>query len=97
MISKDKTARAHILRMLNLCYPDELGINVIITGLAQVGLEFSEAEVRGHIVYLADKGYVRYREIKDPDSGLNILMVRLSAKGKDYHDGLLESDPGIGV
>ena len=97
MIAKDKSVRAHILRLLKYANYEELSTEVLRTGLAQTGLEEPVAVIEGHLTYLADKGYVETRMVEDPDLGVKMTLARIKAKGMDLLEGSIGHDPGLGI
>ena len=44
---------------------------------------------------LAEKGLVGIEGVRGPHSYRNISLVKITAKGIDYHDGRLPQDEGI--
>jgi len=97
MIARDKSVRAHILRLLKYANYDELSAEVLRTGLAQAGLEEPTAVIEGHLMYLEDKEYVETREVEDPDLGVKMVLARIKAKGMDLLEGSIGHDPGLGI
>lgn len=67
--------------------------NVLETGKVATFDAVQEA-----LEYLADKGYVQFREgPEDPteSSDAPAVTYRISAQGQDLLDGVIENDPGV--
>ena len=87
-----RIVRGLILSALIQEHPEAVDVHVVLRVLDDMQHTISDEELRHHLAYLQEKGYV---ELLNPKGkGYNINMVKITAKGTDVHDGYTE-DPGV--
>jgi len=92
-ISEYRELRGWILRSLYNSLPAWIGVPSLTTTLYKCGFDTTPIHVSGHLRYLAEKGYIEYKEVGE--SGLSRHVAKLTFKGVDLVEGNLDEDPGI--
>lgn len=87
--------RGKILYYLALIYPQSATLPLLQGELDFFGYPLSLEELSFHVAYLAEKGLVSIEGVRGPHSYRSISLVKITAKGIDYHDGRLPRDEGI--
>jgi hypothetical protein len=85
--------RGRILRALDTIYPKDLNLSTIVLVLEDRHMPATAADVRQDLAYLDEKGYVELLE--QQDDGEEVLLARLTAKGKDLLEKNIPEDPGV--
>ncbi|MDR3561892.1 MAG: hypothetical protein P4N59_10725 [Negativicutes bacterium] len=87
--------RGHILRVLDTSYPFPAGDHLIAEILTDAQYCCSPPQVKVHLVYLKEKGYVELSEVSSEELGITRCLAKLTANGKDLLEGSIPSDPGV--
>ncbi|MBB6673004.1 hypothetical protein [Cohnella nanjingensis] len=95
MNNSNKEVRGFILSILKLQYPGTASDRLISLTLNDSHLESALPQIRGHLHYLEEKGYVKTEE--GNELGMQRTMATLTAKGIDLLDGNIPDEPGIMV
>lgn len=90
-----KEVRGFILTILKVQYPSPASDRLISLTLNDSQLDGSLPQIRRHLHYLEEKGYVRTEE--GNELGIQRTMATLTAKGIDLLDGSISDDPGVMV
>lgn len=91
---ESRELRGRILKILEASYPFPAGDRLIADILSDARYCCSPAEVKTHLAYLAEKGYLETEDVETAELGSR-TMVRLTANGKDLLEGSIPSDPGV--
>lgn len=89
--------RGKILYYLALIYPQSATLPLLQGELDIFGYPVTTEQLDFHVAYLAEKGLVSVERKRGPKSAREIPLVRITAKGIDYHDGRLPADEGVYV
>ena len=89
--------RGKILYYLALIYPQPATLPLLQGELDIFGFPVTTDQLNFHVAYLAEKGLVSVERKRGPMSSREIELVRITAKGIDYHDGRLPADEGVYV
>ena len=99
MVTRQKDlVRGKILYYLALVYPQPVTLPLLQGELDLFGYPVPTDELRFHLAYLAEKELVAVDEPGPPAGGQprrKVTLVKITAKGIDYHDGRLPGDAGI--
>lgn len=87
--------RGKILYYLALIYPQTATLPLLQGELDIFGYPVLMDELNFHIAYLAEKGLVSVESVSGANSRRKVTLVKITAKGIDYHDGRLPADEGI--
>ncbi len=87
--------RGKILYYLALIYPQSATLPLLQGELDFFGYPVPLEELSFHVAYLAEKALVAVEGVRGPLSRRNITLVKITARGIDYHDGRLPADEGI--
>lgn len=87
--------RGWILRILNKAYPDGMDADTIKKQLVELRFLTGETDIRAHIAYISDKGFIRLEEVGA--GSVRRTVVSLTADGKDLIDGVSEAAPGVDI
>ncbi len=87
--------RGKILYYLALIFPQSATLPLLQGELDFFGYPVPLDELSFHVAYLAEKGLVAVEGVRGPRSHRNVQLVKITAKGIDYHDGRLPPDEGI--
>ncbi len=90
-----EVVRGKMLYYLALIYPQSATLSLLQGELDFLGYPLPLDELSFHIAYLAEKGLVSVEGVRGPLSYRNITLVKITARGIDYHDGRLPADEGI--
>jgi len=91
-----KEVRKWVLVTLEKSYPYGASEELLALTLAGLELAVSPGELRAHLAYLEEKGYLGRERVEVAGlSGLHRHVARLTAKGKDLLEGSTGPDPGI--
>ena len=96
-LRQKEVVRGKILYYLALIYPQPATLPLLQGELDIFGYPVSTEQLNFHVAYLADKGLVTLDPKRGPKSSREITLVRITAKGIDYHDGRLPADEGVYV
>ena len=89
--------RGKILYYLALIYPQPATVPLLQGELDIFGYPVTAEDLSFHVAYLEEKGLVSVERRRGPKSPREIPLVRITAKGIDYHDGRLPADEGVYV
>jgi DNA-binding PadR family transcriptional regulator len=95
LASEAREIRGYILVLCKHSYPYGCSEQLIGTFLAQSQFSCSPAEIKGHLEYLEEKGYIRMEELRVDKLKLHRVVAYITAKGIDLLEGSIPSDPGI--
>lgn len=93
-VERYKRVRGALLKVLANYYPGVVDSKVLEALATDLGFEMRDRECDGHIAYLAEKGFASLTKRKA--EGIEIHIVKITAKGLDLLDGIVE-DPGVDV
>lgn len=87
--------RGKVLYYLALIYPQSATLPLLQGELDFFGYPVPLEELGFHVAYLAEKGLVSVEGARGPGLHRATNLVKITAKGIDYHDGRLPPDDGI--
>ena len=90
--------RGQILKIVRRYGTDGISVEAIDKIFIQAGKHLG-SQIDEHIQYLCDpdKGYLRCEMKKDPFSGVERMIVSITARGIDLVSGIIGPDPGVDV
>jgi hypothetical protein len=94
-LRQKEVIRGKILYYLALVYPQSASLPLLQGELDIFGHPVTLDELQFHIAYLAEKGMVSVENVKGSRSSRRVSLVKITARGIDYHDGRLPADDGI--
>lgn len=94
-VRKKEVIRGKILYYLALIYPQAATLPLLQGELDIFGYPVPTEELNFHIAYLSEKGLVSVEKTRGPAPQRQVTLVKITAKGIDYHDGRLPLDDGI--
>jgi len=98
MATQDKAIiRGKILYYLALIYPQAATFALVQGNLQLFGYPAPMDELDLHIAYLVKKNLVSLDKYNASHRVRRVRLVKITAKGIDYHDGRLPQDEGIYV
>jgi hypothetical protein len=89
--------RGKILYYLALIYPQPATLPLLQGELDLFGYPVLMDELNFHLAYLAEKGLVSLENQGGLQPRRKVTLVKITAKGIDYHDGRLPADDGVYV
>jgi hypothetical protein len=89
--------RGKILYYLALIYPQAATLPLLQGELDLFGYPVLMDELNFHLAYLAEKGLVALENQAGFAPRRKVTLVKITAKGIDYHDGRLPADEGVYV
>jgi hypothetical protein len=89
--------RGKILYYLALVYPQAVTLPLLQGELDLFGYPVPIEELKFHLAYLAEKGMVTIEEPGSLQPRRKVALVKITARGIDYHDGRLPADEGVYV
>lgn len=92
---KDKEVRGRILKVLNTEYPAPLSLEILMIGLRAARYPATTGQIKVHLAYLAEKGYIKTKHVGVADMELSRDMIALTAAGKDLVEGNIPPDVGV--
>jgi len=96
-IRQKEIVRGKILYYLALVYPQPVTLPLLQGELDLFGYPVPMDELKFHLAYLAEKGMVTVEDAGSVQPRRKVALVRITAKGIDYHDGRLPADEGVYV
>jgi hypothetical protein len=96
-IRQKEIVRGKILYYLALVYPQPVTLPLLQSELDLFGYPVPMDELKFHLAYLAEKGMVTVEEPGSLQPRRKVALVKITAKGIDYHDGRLPADEGVYV
>jgi hypothetical protein len=87
--------RGKILYYLALVYPQPVTLPLLQGELDLFGYPVVLDELNFHLAYLAEKGLVSLEDASVTEPRRKVTLVKITAKGIDYHDGRLPADEGV--
>jgi DNA-binding PadR family transcriptional regulator len=87
--------RKWLLITLEKSYPYGASEELLGLTLAGLRLETSPGELRAHLAYLEEKGYLGRERVEVRRAGVHRHVAKLTAAGKDLLEGNIEPDPGV--
>jgi hypothetical protein len=87
--------RGKILYYLALLYPNPATLPLLQGELDLCGYPVPQDQLKFHVAYLEEKGFVTVERARGPHSYREIPLVKITARGIDYQDGRLPADEGI--
>jgi hypothetical protein len=98
MVTRQKDLiRGKILYYLALVYPQAVTLPLLQGELDLFGYPVPMDDLRFHLAYLAEKGFVAIDNTASLQPRRKVELVKITAKGIDYQDGRLPADEGIYV
>jgi len=98
MVTRQKDlVRGKILYYLALVYPQAVTLPLLQGELDLFGYPVLVDELRFHLAYLSEKGFVSIEDAASLQPRRKVELVKITAKGIDYQDGRLPADEGIYV
>ena len=92
---EEKEIRGRILKALDFEFPRAMSLQMIDYALQSARYTCSPGQIKAHLAYLAQKGYVRLESVGLADLDLRRDMVTLTVQGKDLVEGNVPDDPGV--
>ena len=92
---EDKEVRGRILKALDLEIPRAMSLQMIVFALQSARYNCAPGQVRAHLAYLEQKGYVRTEDVGLEDLDLRREMISLTVQGKDLVEENIPADPGV--
>ena len=92
---EDKEIRGRVLKALDFSFPAAISVKMLSHALRAARYECSSTQLKAHLAYLKEKGYVIVENVGVEDLDINRDMVKLTAHGKDLVEGNIESEPGV--
>ncbi|MHC1762139.1 MAG: hypothetical protein AB9917_22015 [Negativicutes bacterium] len=92
---ESKEIRGRILKALDLEYPRAMSLQMLGYALQSARYNCDPDQIRAHLAYLEQKGYVFAEDVGLKDLNLRRNMISLTAKGKDLVEGNIPDDPGV--
>jgi hypothetical protein len=96
-IRQKELIRGKILYYLALVYPQAVTMPLLQSELDLFGYPVPMEELRFHLAYLDEKGLVTVEEPGSFQPRRKVALVKITARGIDYHDGRLPADEGVYV
>ena len=96
-LRQKEIVRGKVLYYLALIYPQPATLPLLQGELDIFGYPVTLEQLNFHVAYLAEKGLVSVDRKRGPKTRHEITLVRITAKGIDYHDGRLPVDEGVYV
>ena len=93
MVRENKEIRGWMLNIIDRAKPYGASFQVIEVTLTDLGFNVCETEIKAQLVYLADKGYVRYEPIER--GGVVRHLNHITPKGVDLLERSIPPDPGV--
>jgi repressor of nif and glnA expression len=90
---ENREARGWILNIIDRQKPYGTSPEMIETTLLEIGFNCTLNEIKSHLKYLEEKGYIRLEEIER--SGVRRRLNYITPKGIDLKEGNIQPDPGI--
>ncbi len=87
--------RGKILYYLALVYPQSTSLPMLQGELDIFGYPVPMDDINFDVAYLKEKGFVAVESLRGPLTRTPVTLVRITAKGIDYHDGRLPADEGV--
>jgi hypothetical protein len=87
--------RGKILYYLAIIYPRSATLPLLQGELDIFGYAVPMEDLHFHVAYLADKGFVSLESVRGSSPRRKLSLVKITARGIDYHDGRLPEDDGI--
>lgn len=94
-IRQHEVIRGKILYYLALLYPKAAPLPLLQAELDIFGFPLPMDDLQFHLAYLAEKGFVTLENVRGPQSHRPVTLVKITAKGIDYHDGRLPAEEGV--
>lgn len=106
-MNPDTRKRGQILQMLEVNRGMEIPLDFILLwkSLDNIGVSLTTRDLRRHLDYLNQKGYVNLRRLRDVigdsppargnDDLAHVQTVQLTAKGLDLLQRSIPADPGV--
>ncbi len=94
-IRRQEVIRGRLLYYLALLYPQAATLTLLQGEMDLVGYPMMADDLRFHVAYLAEKGLVSVERQRGPLGRREVELVKITARGIDYHDGRLPEDEGI--
>ncbi len=96
-IRQKEIVRGKILYYLALVYPQAVTLPLLQGELDLFGYPVPMDELNFHLAYLSEKGFVAVEDAGSVQPRRKVALVKITARGIDYHDGRLPADEGVYV
>jgi len=90
-----KEVRKWVLVTLEKSYPYGASEELLALTLSGLRLRVSPGELRAHLAYLEEKGYLARERVELKRAGVHRHVAKLTASGKDLLEGNTGPDPGV--
>lgn len=90
---ENREIRGWILRICHRAQPYGASFQVIEVTLMDSGFHVSLSEIKAHLKYLEEKGYITTEELKQ--KGVKRRINSITPKGVDLLEGNIDPDPGV--
>jgi len=91
--AENREVRGWILQICNRAQPYGASFTIIETTLLETGFHVSLSEIKSHLKYLEQKGYIRSEFIQK--DGVKRWVNYITPKGVDLIEATIEQDPGV--
>ena len=95
MATENREIRGWILKICQRADPYGASYSVIESTLLEMGFHLSINEIKSHLIYMTNKGYLKYKEYSA--EGVKRRINYVTPKGVDLIEGNIEGDPGVMV
>ncbi len=92
---RKEVIRGKILYYLAMVYPEAITLPLLQGELDFFGYPVIIDTLNFHLAYLAEKGFVTVENAGAGHPRRKVALVKITAKGIDYHDGRLPVDDGV--
>ena len=89
-------ARGEILRLARRYSPQKITLGSMDNIFQRAGV-FSSMNLDENLEYLVGKNYLQREFLKDPASGVERWIVKITPQGIDLLDGVIPADPGVDI
>ena len=90
-------ARGEMLRLVRRYSPNGVSVGSLDNIFNRAGLFAAVNALEENLEYLVGKNYLTREFLKDPVSGVERWIVKITPQGIDLLDGVITADPGVDV
>jgi hypothetical protein len=94
-VRQKEIVRGKVLYYLALIYPKAATLPLLQGELDIFGYAVPSEELRFHLAYLAEKGFVTVEESRGPTAPKEVTLAKITARGIDYYDGRIPAEEGV--
>ncbi len=92
-----REVRKWILITLEKSYPYGASEELVALTLSGLRYPLKAAELRAHLAYLEEKGYLTRERLEVRRAGVHRHVAKLTAAGKDLLEHNIAPDPGVAI